>query len=46
MREWEGEYFRFIEEDIEPTNDPAELTIRQSILDPGSDAEESGESRE
>jgi hypothetical protein len=33
MREWEGEYFRFIEEGIEATNNPAELTIRQSILD-------------
>ena len=30
MREWEEEYFRFIEEDIEPTNNPAEITIRQS----------------
>jgi hypothetical protein len=33
MREWEGEYFRFIEAGIEATNNPAELTIRQSILD-------------
>jgi hypothetical protein len=33
LREWEGEYFRFIEEGIEATNNPAELTIRQSILD-------------
>ena len=33
MREWEEEYFRFIDNDIEPTNNPAELTIRQSVLD-------------
>ena len=33
MREWEAEYFRFIEEGIEATNNPAELTIRQSVLD-------------
>jgi transposase len=33
MREWEEEYFRFIEAGIEATNNPAELTIRQSILD-------------
>jgi transposase len=33
MREWEEEYFRFIDEGIEATNNPAELTIRQSILD-------------
>jgi hypothetical protein len=33
LKEWEGEYFRFIDEGIEATNNPAELTIRQSILD-------------
>jgi hypothetical protein len=33
MREWEEEYFRFIEAGIEATNNPAELRIRQSILD-------------
>jgi hypothetical protein len=33
MRGWEEGYFRFIEKDIEPTNNPAELTIRQSVLD-------------
>jgi hypothetical protein len=33
MREWEREYFRFIEEGLEATNNPAELTIRQSVLD-------------
>jgi hypothetical protein len=33
MREWEDEYFRFIEEGIGATNNPAELTIRQSVLD-------------
>jgi hypothetical protein len=33
MREWEEEYFRFIEAGIEATNNPAELTIRQSVLD-------------
>ncbi|MDR0582914.1 MAG: hypothetical protein LBG57_00990 [Treponema sp.] len=29
----EGEYFRFIEEELEPTNNAAELTIRQTVLD-------------
>jgi hypothetical protein len=33
MREWEEEYFSFIEEGIEAANNPAELTIRQSVLD-------------
>jgi hypothetical protein len=33
MMKWEGEYFRFIEEGLDPTNNPAELTIRQMILD-------------
>jgi hypothetical protein len=33
MREWEEEYFRFIEAGIEATNNPAELTIRQSVQD-------------
>jgi hypothetical protein len=33
MGKWEGEYFRFIEAGIEATNNPAELTIRQSVLD-------------
>jgi hypothetical protein len=33
MREWEEEYFRFIDQDIEATNNPAELTIRQVVLD-------------
>ena len=33
MWKWEEEYFRFIEEKLEPTNNPAELTIRQTVLD-------------
>jgi hypothetical protein len=33
LREWEEEYFRFIAAGIEATNNPAELTIRQSVLD-------------
>jgi hypothetical protein len=33
MREWEEEYFRFIEAGIAARNNPAELTIRQSIMD-------------
>jgi hypothetical protein len=33
MREWEEEYFRFIDKGLEATNNPAELTIRQSVLD-------------
>jgi hypothetical protein len=33
MREREEEYFRFIDQDIEATNNPAELTIRQVVLD-------------
>jgi hypothetical protein len=33
MREREEGYFRCIDNDIEPTNNPAELTIRQSVLD-------------
>jgi transposase len=33
MWKWEEEYFRFIEEGLDPTNNPAELTIRQMILD-------------
>jgi transposase len=33
MWKWEREYFRFIGYDLEPTNNPAELTIRQSVLD-------------
>jgi hypothetical protein len=33
IREWEEEYFRFIEAGIEATNNPAELTIRHSVLD-------------
>jgi hypothetical protein len=33
MEEWEEEYFRFIEAGIEATNNPAELTIRQSVPD-------------
>ena len=33
MREWEQGYFRCIDQDIEPTNNPAELTIRQVVLD-------------
>jgi hypothetical protein len=32
MREREEEYFRFIEAGIEATNNPGELTIRQSIV--------------
>ena len=32
MREWEQGYFRCIDQDIEPTNNPAELTIRQVVL--------------
>jgi hypothetical protein len=33
MRGWEEEYFRFIEAGIEATNNPAELRIRQIVLD-------------
>jgi transposase len=33
IREWEEEYFRFIECDLEPTNNAAELMIRQTVLD-------------
>jgi hypothetical protein len=34
LREWEEEErFRFIEAALEPTNNPAELTIRQTALD-------------
>jgi capsid portal protein len=33
MREWEEEYFRFIGEGIEATNNRVELTIRQIVLD-------------
>jgi transposase len=33
MREWEEEYFRFIGAGIEATNNPAERTIRQMVLD-------------
>jgi hypothetical protein len=33
MRDWEEEYFRFIDQGLEATNNPAELTIRQSVLD-------------
>jgi hypothetical protein len=33
MWKWEGEYSRFIEEAIDPTNNPAELTIRQLVMD-------------
>jgi transposase len=33
MGEWEQEYFRFIDTGTEPTNNPVELTIRQSVLD-------------
>jgi transposase len=33
MRGWEEEYFTFIEAGIEATNNPAERTIRQSVLD-------------
>jgi hypothetical protein len=33
MGEWEEEYFRFIDEGTGATNNPAELTIRQSVLD-------------
>jgi hypothetical protein len=33
MREWKEGYFRCIDNDNEPTNNPAELTIRQSALD-------------
>jgi hypothetical protein len=43
MREWEEEYFRFIDEGIEATNNPAELTIRQSI-GPDNHAREPGDS--
>ena len=28
IRKWEADYFRFIDNDIEPTNNPAERTIR------------------
>jgi hypothetical protein len=33
FRGWEEEYFRFIDRDLEPTNNAAELTIRQAVLD-------------
>jgi hypothetical protein len=33
LREREEEYFRYIEAGIEAANNPAELTIRQSVLD-------------
>jgi hypothetical protein len=33
MREREEGYFRFIDKDIEPTNNPAELTVRQLVPD-------------
>ena len=33
LSEWEEEYFRFIECGIEPTNNAAELAIRQTVLD-------------
>jgi transposase len=33
LREHEDEYFRFIESGIEPTNNAAELAIRQTVLD-------------
>jgi hypothetical protein len=33
LNEWEEEYFRFIESGIEPTNNEAEITIRQTVLD-------------
>jgi transposase len=33
LRDWEGEYFGFIEHDIVPTNNPAELTVRLAVLD-------------
>jgi transposase len=33
LREWEDEYFRFIDADLEPTNNAAERTIRQTVLD-------------
>jgi transposase len=33
MREWEEEYFGFIGAGIEATNNPAERTIRQMVLD-------------
>jgi transposase len=33
MGEWEEEYFRFIDTGTEATNNRAELTIRQSVLD-------------
>jgi hypothetical protein len=32
-RMWKREYIRFIEEEIEPANNAAELTIRQTALD-------------
>jgi transposase len=33
LKEWEEEYFRFIDSGIEPTNNAAELTVRQTVLD-------------
>jgi hypothetical protein len=33
LKEWEEEYFRFIESGIEPRNNEAEITIRQTVLD-------------
>jgi hypothetical protein len=33
LREWEQEYFRFIDSDLEPANNMAELAIRQTVFD-------------
>jgi hypothetical protein len=33
FKKWEAEYFRFIDEDLPATNNMAELTVRQCVLD-------------
>jgi hypothetical protein len=33
FKQWEADYFRFIDADLEPTNNMAELTVRQCVLD-------------
>jgi hypothetical protein len=32
LKKWEGECFRFIDEGIEAANNPAKLTMRQSVV--------------
>jgi hypothetical protein len=33
FKQWETDYFRFIDAELEPTNNMAELTVRQCVLD-------------